>query len=168
MEALAASTQGSADTHRLSLAAQPEALETLGAWLAQLKDACGLSADLAYRLELVLTEAVTNVIEHGAAAAERGDGPAPAKSIVLACVCEAGVLKAEIEDDGPAFDPTARPEISLPDSLEHATPGGLGVFLVRHYTTAMDYRRERGRNVLSLAFAKEAAARPGSSTEQPA
>lgn len=144
--------------HRLSIPARPQALETLSGWLAQLKEACGWSDTLAYRLELVLTEVATNVIEHGGEGMpDRADGE---HRIELACDCADGAVRALVADDGLEFDPTQYPESALPDSLDEASPGGLGVFMMRRYTSALHYRREGGRNILSLTFSPGAEVSP--------
>ena len=58
----------------------------------------------------------------------------------------------EVEDAGPPFDPTSAP---LPDTsapLEERPVGGLGILLVRRVADRVRWRREDGRNVLTLVF----------------
>lgn len=130
---------------RLSLANDHAALGQLGDWLAEIAARDSLSARAAFQLDLVLTEAVTNVMDYSRRADAGG-------CIDLAYAIEAGSMRIEIADDGPPFDPTARAEVSLPLSLEEATPGGLGIHLMRRYSQDMAYRRDHGRNVLSLSL----------------
>lgn len=53
-------------------------------------------------------------------------------------------------DEGMPFDPlsVAEPDITLP--LEERPIGGLGLLMVRSMVDSMEYRREDGRNVLTL------------------
>jgi len=127
---------------RLSLVNDYAALDALGVWLAEIAARDSLSARAAFQLDLVLTEAVTNVIDYS----RRDDGG----RIDLTYAIEAGAIHIEIADDGPPFDPTARADVSLPHSLDEATPGGLGIHLMRRYALDMTYRRDNDRNVLGM------------------
>jgi len=128
---------------RLSLVNDYAALDALGVWLAEIAARDSLSARAAFQLDLVLTEAVTNVIDYS----RRDDGEG---RIYLTYAIEAGTIRIEIADDGPPFDPTTRADVSLPHSLDEATPGGLGIHLMRHYALDMAYRRDNDRNVLGM------------------
>lgn len=125
--------------------AQLAALET---WVHDLAAARGLSRRTVFNLDLVLTEAVTNVIDHAGHSDQNGD-------IELSCSLNDGRIEVAISDDGPPFDPTARAPVVAPRSLEEAEPGGLGVHLMRRYTTHMDYARVDGRNVLRMTLPAE-------------
>jgi anti-sigma regulatory factor (Ser/Thr protein kinase) len=130
---------------RLSLSKQHHALTELSAWLAAVVEQQDLPANAAFRLKLVLTEAVTNIMDHD------GD-PMGEGRIDLTCQVDAETVRIVITDDGAPFDPTARAEVILPTSLDTAQPGGLGIHLMRRYTSAMEYRRQDGRNILSLTL----------------
>ena len=58
----------------------------------------------------------------------------------------------EIEDDGRAFDPTQSPAPQRAASLDTAQVGGWGIPIIRRFSDGLCYCRERGRNVLKLAF----------------
>lgn len=128
---------------RLSIANDHAALDELGTWIAAIGAREALSRRDAFHLDLVLSEAVTNIIDYGSG------------RIDLAChVAPDGIL-VEVVDDGPPFDPTARPPAILPTKIEDAVPGGLGIHLMRSYTRAMEYRRENDRNVLSMTLPRD-------------
>lgn len=132
---------------RLALAPRLDALTALSGWIEAYAVAHGVSPRAAFQLELVLTEAVTNIIEHG---------QCPAASIEIACERLADRLLVEISDAGAPFDPTAHVPHLPPANLEEATPGGLGVRLIHRYTREMRYRREAGSNHLYLTLAADA------------
>jgi anti-sigma regulatory factor (Ser/Thr protein kinase) len=136
-------------TERLALAARLDALPLLSAWIERFAASHGISPRSAFQLELVLTEAVTNIIEHGHDATGAGD-------IKIACERRAGELLLEISDAGSPFDPTAHAPHLQPVSLDAASPGGLGVHLMRQYSREMRYLREAGRNHLYLTLAANA------------
>jgi sigma-B regulation protein RsbU (phosphoserine phosphatase) len=60
------------------------------------------------------------------------------------------VLGAEVEDDGPAFNPLEKPPPDTTLPLEERPVGGLGIHLVRTLMDEVEYRRQNGRNVLVL------------------
>ena len=127
----------------LVLAKQYASLTDLSAWIEAIVERHGLPARAAFGLDLVLTEAVTNIIDYAGPIDQPG-------SISLACAVRADRIELELCDDGPAFDPTARPPMVLPTNLAEAKPGGLGIHLIKQYTTRMEYHRVGGRNILSM------------------
>ena len=126
----------------LTLTPDPAETERLGLWLKTLADAAAWPADLASAVELCLDEVVTNIAMHGGSAA--GD-------IAIEIDHDAVAFIACIEDGGPPFDPTAEKQ-PLPQSLDEAKIGGLGLVLVRRLSTEMRYERIGGRNRLTLRF----------------
>jgi serine/threonine-protein kinase RsbW len=51
---------------------------------------------------------------------------------------------AEVEDEGPGFNPAVVPDPTLPENLEQT--GGRGLLLMRHYMSWVHYS-ERGNHV---------------------
>jgi anti-sigma regulatory factor (Ser/Thr protein kinase) len=116
------------------------------AQLSDLLDRCAIRGRSRIRAELVFEEVVTNVIRH----AYGHDDP---RHIEVQCACDQEAIRFVFTDDGPAFDPLARPDPARPASLEEATEGGLGIFLVRKVAREIDYDRVGGRNRLSVTVA---------------
>ena len=102
-----------------------------------------LPADVAFQLDLVLEELVTNCIVYG----RPGNGEG---TIRLRLERAGDTVEIDLVDDGIAFDPRSAPEPDLDATLEDRQVGGLGVFLVRQFVDEFDYRREDGRNHLHL------------------
>ena len=99
--------------------------------------------DLVFQVNLVLEEVAINVINYG------HDGGL--HEIEIALNSELDALTIEVIDDGRAFDPTKDatvPDVTLP--MEERPIGGLGVYLVRTMMDETRYRREEGRNHLTL------------------
>ena len=99
-------------------------------------------------VDLVLDEIVTNVIEHGYEGAREGD-----HEIHLAMTLTGGTLTIEVADQGQPFNPLDAPPPNLDLPLEERPIGGLGIFLVKSLTTTIDYRRDSGRNILTMTKA---------------
>ena len=99
-------------------------------------------------MQVVLDEALSNIVTH-APALPGQDGPGA--TIRLWLTVHPGSFAAEIEDDGPAFDPT-RPLPPAPRGPMAQRPiGGLGLHLMQRLCHTLEYRRECGMNRLSLS-----------------
>ena len=59
-------------------------------------------------------------------------------------------IAIEFEDSGVAYDPLSKndPDISL--SAEQREIGGLGIFMVKNIMDSVEYRREDGKNILTI------------------
>jgi len=108
-----------------------------------LEDVAAALAGLGYSprdcmgVRLALEEAVVNGLRHG----NRGD---PAKRIRVRYRVAADAVLAEVEDEGPGFDPAAVPDPTLAENRDR--PCGRGLFLMRHYMTWVHFCR-RGNHV---------------------
>ncbi len=99
--------------------------------------------ELIFQMQLVVEEVGTNIVEHG------GDSRVHSMEIMLASDARAIVL--DIMDDGHPFNPlqdASRPDVSL--ALEDRPLGGLGLHLIQTLMDDKNYRREQGRNHLTL------------------
>jgi anti-sigma regulatory factor (Ser/Thr protein kinase) len=104
-------------------------------------------------LQVALDEIVTNIVSYGGAASAptgfdvwfRRDG---------------GCIEIVVADDGPAFDPFARPNPDVTLPLEGRQPGGLGIMLVK--TLMDDVRYERTtRNIVTIRKRISTGGEPG-------
>ena len=57
-----------------------------------------------------------------------------------------------IVDDGRAFDPLDSGVVLLPDSLDDAQVGGLGLLMIRNTASRMSYERRDGHNRFALTI----------------
>ena len=129
----------------LSLALEAKGLAAiqrrLGVFLAE----GGCAADVRFRVELVVEEAVMNIIRHAR--------PFGAGLAALHASCGAGGAMVVIEDDGPAFDPLAAAPRPVSGALAGNHEGGFGLHLIRHNADAAHYTRSAvGINRLELNF----------------
>ena len=109
------------------------AYATAFATLRRSLDAYPLSARRRYYVELVFEEIVSNIIRHG-------DGKRRVGAVEVAVgIGEEGVV-LRFDDDGAPFDPRDHPVCDAA-SPEEVRVGGLGLALVRHASSRIDYER---------------------------
>ncbi|GLK84741.1 ATP-binding protein [Ancylobacter defluvii] len=112
-------------------------------------EAVALPPKTAHRLTLAIDEFVNNAVDYGYPDHRQGE-------ITVSIRHRVEHLEIVIADDGDAFDPLTAPAPDLSGSIEERRIGGLGVHLVRTLATSFAYRREDGRNVVTLALALDA------------
>jgi len=94
-------------------------------------------------INLAIEELVVNVINYAYPEGEQGE-------IDVECQCDGATLTFTISDAGKAFDPTQADDADITLSAEERPIGGLGIHLVRNIMDTMAYRRQEGRNILTL------------------
>jgi serine/threonine-protein kinase RsbW len=129
----------------LVLRNDPTELRRAAQWIADVAREEDLPPPLADRLDLCLGEALANVVAHAFPAGGRHD-------VVVRCGLSAEWVTLEVEDDGLPFDPLARPVPPPAPRLADAAIGERGLVLIRHFAEESRYRREAGRNHLTLRW----------------
>jgi anti-sigma regulatory factor (Ser/Thr protein kinase) len=112
-------------------------------FLEELGEEFGLPADLVFNLNLVLEEAVSNVILYAYPKEVY-------ENITLSLKKDDNMLIFVLTDSGKEFDPTLIPDADVTLSAEQREIGGLGIFLIRQIMNTVEYQRIEGRNVLTL------------------
>lgn len=130
-------------TRTLTIETRLEELMRLAEAVEHLGEEDNWSPGLVGKVNLVLEELAINTINHG------HDGGLHEISFSFNSTDDA--LTIEMVDDGKPFDPLTDapvPDVNAP--MEERPIGGLGVFLVRKLMDELTYRREEGRNHLTL------------------
>ena len=121
----------------------PAELERLANAVEEFAERESWAPEVVFRVNLVLEELVINVMTHGS-----DEGLAEIEVIVTS---SEDLVSIRLSDNGVAFDPlTDAPEPEVTGSVEDRHVGGLGVHLVRTMMDNVSYRRERGRNLLTM------------------
>ncbi|MGA2564085.1 MAG: ATP-binding protein [Steroidobacteraceae bacterium] len=130
---------------QIVMQAKLDQLPKLERWVEALAAELVLPPALVHRIDLCVTELVTNLIcygyPNGAAGTVRIHGWRQGEQVII-----------RIEDDGIPFDPISYASPELPSSLAEAAVGGRGIRLVRHFTDALHHVRRAGGNELTLLF----------------
>ena len=98
-------------------------------------------------VELVLEEAITNTLRYGYL-------DKAMHSIDIDLQIDLDEVQVLIVDDAQAFDPLEVDVHLLPDSLDDAQVGGLGLLMIRNTASRMSYERREGHNRFSLTIAR--------------
>lgn len=128
---------------RFNLANSLTELDRLSAKLEQIGETWGLAPKVILQLNLALDELFTNMVNYGLDKDSH-------KQMVFTIQLRNGVIEIIMCYEGKPFDPTesSAPDFDVP--LKEKEIGGLGIFLVRQYTDSIDYRREKGKNIVTL------------------
>jgi serine/threonine-protein kinase RsbW len=127
----------------IDLTARLAELENVYQTVAQFAASMAWPEKILGELWLVLEELIVNVISHGC------DGE-HVPQIRVQVAQRAAIMTIEVADDGPAFDPLQLPQPDMNTDIDARAIGGLGIHLVRRLTDSAAYRRESGRNRLTL------------------
>jgi anti-sigma regulatory factor (Ser/Thr protein kinase) len=140
---------------QIVIQARLEELRDLEHWVVRLAAEFSLPAALAHRIDVCLTELVTNVISYG-----YPDGRVGA--VRIRCWHQPEQIVICIDDDGTLFDPTSYEPPGLPSSLADAPSGGRGIRLVRHFCDELHHLAAAAGNQLTLVFRGAGAGTPSS------
>jgi len=122
---------------------QIEELSSLAEKIDDLAEEWEFSPGLAMNLNLVIEEAVSNIIFYAFKDKQKHD-------IEITVSLENKRLNIKITDDGIPFNPLTQeqPDINLP--TEERPVGGLGIFLISQIMDEMKYDRNKNENILTL------------------
>ena len=153
-------------------------LERIAGVIEQFGVEHGLPSKAVFEINLALDEVLTNVISYAYAdggpheievrlsipdetrtstgwseepALERDEVTAPRRERETApAQVHWQEVTVEVSDDGRPFDPLTVAPADLDQALEERSIGGLGVHFVRRVMDRLEYRRDAGRNVLTM------------------
>ncbi len=115
----------------------------LAQFIEEIGEDFSLSPDIVFNLNLVLEEAVVNVINYAYPKEEH-------QSIYLSAKLLEDSIVFVLTDTGLEFDPTKAPDADITLSADDRPIGGLGIFLIRQIMNEVKYERIDGKNVLTL------------------
>ena len=118
-------------------------INKLAIFIEGLGEELNLTPDLVFNLNLVLEEAVSNVILYAYPKEE-------SQEISLSAKMSGSNLVFVLTDSGKEFDPTQAPDADITLSAEERQIGGLGIFLIRQIMNTVEYQRIDGKNILTL------------------
>ncbi len=131
----------------LTIGADGAEVRRASEWLDTICRQCDVPQALVGRLVICLNEVLANVISHGGRTALS----APIRLLLEVRLDQEGSkASVTVSDAGLAFDPLSVPKKEPLKTLAEATPGGLGLVMIRRCADWLDYRHEDGRNHLTF------------------
>jgi serine/threonine-protein kinase RsbW len=97
-------------------------------------------------IELAVEEALVNIFNYAY--------PEAPGEVEVNCRADHDHFIIEVIDSGIPFDMTSLPDPNLAADVDERRIGGLGIFLIKRVMDEVRYRREEGRNILSLIIKK--------------
>ena len=128
-----------------SALATPEGISALTDTVLAFLSEHGVEARPTHHVAMVLEEFLINLGTHGRCT----DKPAR-----ISLTIEPDTIRGEIIDRGPPFDPRIAPDPILDTPLADRQEGGLGLYLVRKVTCALEYANRGGENCTRFAIAR--------------
>ncbi len=135
--------QGTILQRSLILPNDIETIPQLNEFIDIAAEEIGLDMSLTMSLNLAIEEAVVNVMQYAYSEEGKGD-------VEISILADSEWLTFVIIDSGVEFDPTTMNDADTTLSAEERPIGGLGIFLVRQLMDVIEYKREDGKNILTL------------------
>ena len=134
---------GNTENKHFVIQNQIEQLSSLAEKIEELAEKWELSQALAMNINLVIEEALSNIIFY--AFTDTG-----IHEIRISVSLTNKRFTIKITDDGIPFNPLLQqlPDINLP--AEERPVGGLGIFLISQIMDEMNYSRQKNQNILTL------------------
>lgn len=118
-------------------------ISVLANFIEQIGEELELKPALVMSLNLVLEEAISNIILYAY--------PQKMGELITIMVDKTdNMLVFTITDKGVEFDPTVVPEADITLSAEDRPIGGLGIYLIKKIMNEVEYQRIDGNNVFTL------------------
>jgi anti-sigma regulatory factor (Ser/Thr protein kinase) len=128
---------------RLTLPAVLSSVDRVRSFLQESLSPLDPREDDFFKIELAVVELCVNIARYAY--------PDCAGEMAIEIETDDRTATVTITDNGIPFDPRSVPKPDVSWILATGRTGGLGIYLARTLTDRFDYRREAGRNVLTLA-----------------
>jgi sigma-B regulation protein RsbU (phosphoserine phosphatase) len=136
--------------HELRITAEVASLPVVQSWAGGLMEAAGVPPAVQNQLAVVLEEAFVNIASYAYVNPETGELPELPGEALLRIAEGNGSVALQLEDAGWEFDPLAHEPAEPAGEGFSLSIGGRGIGLMQKWTDSMTYKRDNGRNVLTL------------------
>jgi len=132
----------------LNLRSRLSDLAQIHVWIERLASQHSIPANMQFAMKLCLEEVISNIIRHG-----YSSNPDHSIAVQFESPLENQFVFV-VEDEAPAFNPVASPELPALNALEDTPIGGQGIRLLRRFADALDYQATPKGNRLTIGFSK--------------
>jgi anti-sigma regulatory factor (Ser/Thr protein kinase) len=117
-------------------------LDTIQAWVNSLLEANECPTGISLQISVIIEELFVNIVSY----AYEGK----AGEVTLRIAIDNSMFRMQFEDYGKPFIPLEHPLLDTKEPLGKRRIGGMGIYIVRKTVDKIEYRREQGRNILTL------------------
>ena len=129
----------------LRLPATMESLEPFRRFVLESLKQLNPVDEVVFKIELVLEEALTNVVHYAY--------PEAVGEIEVGCALEDHKRFCFcVKDWGLPFNPLKRPDPEMSEEISERQVGGLGIYLIRHLVDELQYQWHEGGNLMTFCF----------------
>ena len=129
---------------RIIVSAQIESMTAVAAFVDGQLEAHNCPAEAQFQIGMAVEEIFVNIASYAYA-------PQTGEAEIRCEVLESPLrVVIQILDSGKPFDPLAQEEADTSEEALLERTGGLGIFMVRSAMDSVSYRRENGKNILTI------------------
>lgn len=130
----------------LNLQSRLSDLAQIHVWIERLASRHTIPASTQFAMNLCLEEVLSNIIRHGYSC-----NPDHSIAVHFSTPRENQFVFV-VEDEAPAFNPVASPELPAFNALDQTYTGGQGIRLLRRFADTLDYQATPTGNRLTIGF----------------
>jgi anti-sigma regulatory factor (Ser/Thr protein kinase) len=130
-------------------------IASAASWIESIAASAGFADTQAFSMQVCLEELMSNIVRHGK---ERSGSQSswPSGSghlrIAIAIDADADRITMTIEDNARPFDLGKAVAKKIDQPLDQLEPGGLGIHLIKSFSSAMEYQRTEHGNRVTVEF----------------
>lgn len=124
------------------------------AWLETVARAERFPEELSFGIQICAEELFTNVVRHGGGSWVDDDAAGAQAPVHVTIGVTRGddAVEVVLEDNGKPFDVAAAQAKAAEGTLEDVQPGGLGIKLIKEFSSGLTYQHAGGTNRTALKF----------------
>lgn len=92
-----------------------------------------------FQVNLIVEETFVNIVNYS-----------KTESVTVNAECKDNILTMEFIDNGIEFNPLLKEKPAVPNTVDEAEVGGLGILLTKEMADELDYHYENGENHLKI------------------
>jgi sigma-B regulation protein RsbU (phosphoserine phosphatase) len=136
--------------YEITLPAAVVGLDLLQAWVADILKAHECPDKICNQIEVVTEELFVNIASYAYAGEAGISGEASTGAVIVRINCDGKTIMMQFEDSGIAFNPLEQAMPDIKASMQDRKIGGLGIFLTRKWMDEVSYKKENGKNILTI------------------
>jgi serine/threonine-protein kinase RsbW len=132
-------------------------IASAASWVESIADSAGLSDAQAFSMQVCLEELMSNIVQHGeghcSSNSQWPSGPGNDHlTITIAINAYADRITMSVEDNARPFDVSKAVGKKIDQPLDQLEPGGLGIHLIKSFSSALQYQRTEHGNRVTVEF----------------